>query len=251
MKVHKMLSDKWLTQYGDHKKNAVNALGECTQQLSFSNGTIQPHSFANWFLLQVETGVLQLELDGHVLLVLEPGDCWLAQPHRPLAWRQEGAVSVDVWQHDSANKSALLDVVQGFYDITVNVLNALRRPIVDPLANFKSYQDGETIVQEGNRADSVFLLLQGNASVSKNGKKIGTVNRDEIIGLQAMLLQQNRTASVIADGPCCVAQVHYDNFLQLIEAKPDLVMATLESMANHLDRTNQRLTDNPFSAVGF
>lgn len=251
MKVHKMLSDAWLTQYGDHKKNSVNALGECSQQLSFSQGTIQPHSFANWFLLQVETGLLQLELDGNVLLTLEPGDCWLAQPHRPLAWRQEGAVSVDVWQHEAATKSAMLDVVQGFYDITVNVLNGLRRPIVDLLANFKTYNDGETIVKEGNKADSVFLLLHGSANVTKKGKKIGTINRDEIVGLQAMLLKQPRTASVIADGPCCVAQVHYDNFLQLIESKPDLVMATLESMAVHLERTNLRLAQNVNAAIGF
>lgn len=251
MKVHKMLSDAWLTQYGDHKKNSVNALGECSQQLSFSQGTIQPHTFANWFLLQVETGLLQLELDGNVLLVLEPGDCWLAQPHRPLAWRQEGAVSVDVWQHEVASKSALLDVVQGFYDITVNVLNGLRRPIVDLLANFKTYNDGDVIVKEGNKADSVFLLLHGCANVTKKGKKIGTIDRDEIVGLQAMLLKQPRTASVIADGPCCVAQVHYDNFLQLIESKPDLVMATLESMAVHLERTNQRLVQNVNAAIGF
>jgi len=251
VKVHEMLSDHWLIQYEDHKQNAVNALGDSAQKLSYSDGAMQPHTFGNWFLLRVETGVLQLELDGSVLLVLEPGDCWLAQPHRPLAWHQNGPFSVEVWEHDSATKTMLLDLVQGFYDITVNVLNCLRRPIADPLADFKSYKDGEVIIQEGKQADSIYLLLQGKAIVMKNNKKIGTVNEDEIIGLQAMLLKQPRTASVIADGSGCVAEVHFDNFKQLIEAKPDLVMTTLESMANHLDRTNKRLTENPTWAVGF
>jgi len=253
MKLHTMLSDNWLTQYSDHKINATHALGKSDQVMSFSNGTIQPHTFSNWFLLQVESGVLQLELDDNVLLVLEPGDCWLAQPHRPLSWRQEGPVSVDVWQHESASKSVLLDIVQGFYDVTVHILNSLRRPIVDPLANFKSYQDGEVIVQEGDKADCVFLLMQGKANVIKNNQKIGSINRDEIIGLQGMLMQQVRTASVIADGPCCAAQVNYENFMQLIEAKPGLVMASLETMANHLNRTTQRLTDETETnlVVGF
>jgi hypothetical protein len=251
MKTHNMLSEAWLAQYQDHQKNAMNALGECTQELSFSDGVLQEHMIGSWFMVRVTAGTLQLQLDNQELLVLEPGDCWLAQPRKPLAWGQQGAVTIDVWECDTQAKTTLLDIVHGFYDLTLMLLNAFRRPVVDPTANYKTFEDGAVIVAEGALGEAVFVLVQGNAIVKRNKKKIGTVKQNEIIGLHAMLLKQKRAASVIADGPCCVAQIPYDNFRQLIEAKPELVMATLESLAQQLERTNQLLTQNQWSVVGF
>jgi len=197
----------------------------------------------NWALVRVVRGVIGLTLESNRVLALEAGDCWLGYPGGLFNWYQEGAVEIEVWTWQGVAQAVIPSVIHGFSDLMLNLLNHNTQVPPDPMPGFEFFKSGDVIIQEGETADSVFTLIQGRAKVIVEGKQVGEAKENEIIGLQAMLLKTTRTASVIADGPCSAVKVTYDKFRSLIETRPELVISTLETMAQQIDRANKRMTE--------
>ncbi len=198
----------------------------------------------HWALIRVVSGLVGLTLDGSRVLALEAGDCWLGYPGGLLTWYQEGAVEIEVWTWEGVAQQVIPSVIHGFSDLMLTLMNHNTQVPPDPTPGFEFFKSGDVIIKEGDVADSVYTLIQGRAKVMVAEQQVGEAKENEIIGLQAMLLQSPRTASVIADGPCSAVKVTYDKFRSLIEARPELVISTMETMAQQIDRANQRMTKN-------
>ncbi|MEJ2061667.1 MAG: cyclic nucleotide-binding domain-containing protein [Reinekea sp.] len=122
-------------------------------------------------------------------------------------------------------------VIHSFNDLLIKLFQHNTQIPPDPTPGFEFFQSGEVIIKEGEAADSVYTLVHGKAKVQVGGVQVGVAKENEILGLQAMLLHSNRTATVIADGPCSAVRVDYDKFRSLIETRSDLVFVTMETMA--------------------
>lgn len=194
-----------------------------------------------WALVRLEKGVLGLMVEGNRVFTLETGDCWIASPGSFLNWYQEGALELEVWTWESVAHTEIPKIIHGFNDLILALFNHNTVIPPDPIPGFDFFKSGDVIIKEGETADAVYTLIQGRAKVLIEGRQVGEVKENEIIGLQAMLLKTTRTATVIADGPCSAVRVHYDNFRSLIESRPGLVMSTLETMALQIARANQRI----------
>lgn len=197
----------------------------------------------NWAMVRVVTGLVGLRIESNRVLALEAGDCWLGYPGGLLSWYQEGAVEIEVWTWKGVSQNIIPNIIHGFSDLMLTLLNHNTQVPPDPMPGFEFFKSGDVIIQEGDAADSVYTLIQGKAKVTVKGTTVGEAKENEIIGLQAMLLKTTRTASVIADGPCSAVKVTYDKFRSLIETRPELVISTLETMAQQIDRANQRMTE--------
>jgi CRP-like cAMP-binding protein len=66
---------------------------------------------------------------------------------------------------------------------------------------------GEVLVQEGGDDHSFFVIVSGEAVVSKAGKEIGRLPAGECFGEMGYLSQGRRTATVVALTPMVVLQV--------------------------------------------
>ncbi len=195
-----------------------------------------------WAAIQVKEGQVGLMLDGSRVLALEPGDVWLGHPGNILEWYQDGAIEIEIWYWHLLPADVIAHIIQNYNDLLLELVNSNTRQEPDPIPGFEFFKSGDVIIQEGEPADSVYTLIQGHANVLVGGIQVATVKENEIIGLQAMLLNTTRTASVIADGPCSAVKVTYENFQTLIETRPELVVSTMETMAQQLERANKRLT---------
>jgi type IV pilus assembly protein PilB len=107
----------------------------------------------------------------------------------------------------------------------------------------EEYEDGDVIIQEGNKDDrSFYKLVRGKVAVLKKGKKIAEITEPgEYFGEMACVLNEPRYASVVSVGRCKIKRYPGDKIGELIEKYPDISRHLFKTMANRLRKTDQIL----------
>jgi hypothetical protein len=106
---------------------------------------------------------------------------------------------------------------------------------------FEVYQPGDVIIRQGDTADYVFNLTEGEAEVVVDGISVGVIEEDEIFGAMAVLTDSTRTATVIAKSRCSVVKVPREQFTELIKSNPETIYNLLVDMANSIASLNDQL----------
>jgi hypothetical protein len=76
------------------------------------------------------------------------------------------------------------------------------------LSKIRRYEDGEAIIQEGDRDDWLYFLLSGKIRIEKDGVEITTSDKTgEMFGEMRMIDKLSRSASVYAVGQTVVLAV--------------------------------------------
>lgn len=102
-----------------------------------------------------------------------------------------------------------------------------------------SMDDGRVLVRQGENAREAFVIIEGEAKVERNGKKIATVGRGACIGELSLLDRGPRTATVTATTPLKVLVLGPREFSGVLEEVPGLsrkLMAALASQVRELDK---------------
>ena len=108
---------------------------------------------------------------------------------------------------------------------------------------FQYFNPGEVIIAQGDRADYVFSLFEGEAEVLVDNVVVGQINEGEIIGALAVLTEQLRSATERARQRCAVVKVPRDQFATLIRSNPTMIHSLLVDMAKHIMRLNKQVVD--------
>lgn len=127
---------------------------------------------------------------------------------------------------------------QSFYE---QALAQEIRAEFQPSAGFLHFRAGETIIHQGDTADRVYTLLEGNADALRDGVKVGEVHANEIFGALAVFTRQVRMASVVARSDCTVLAVRKEEFIDLIEHQPQVCMGLIEEMATKINQLNSQI----------
>jgi CRP/FNR family cyclic AMP-dependent transcriptional regulator len=113
----------------------------------------------------------------------------------------------------------------------------------------RRFVNGEIITQEGERGDSMFILIDGNVEVSKTltmkleqgdfteREKILTRAKAEdnlVFGEIAMIDQENRSASVVTTTECILLEINREDFLGLLDKRPEMGVKVLRRLAELL-----------------
>ncbi len=110
--------------------------------------------------------------------------------------------------------------------------------LVNP--DVEEYEDGDIIIQEGNKEDRNFYkLIRGKVGVMKQGKKIAEITEPgEYFGEMACILEEPRYASIISLGRCKIKRYPGDKLGELIEKYPDISRHLFKTMAKRLRKTD-------------
>ena len=59
--------------------------------------------------------------------------------------------------------------------------------------------EGETLFNQGDKGDKAYMIVQGALDVVVDGKKVGSMKDGEVFGEMALILKQNRSATIISN----------------------------------------------------
>ena len=136
-----------------------------------------------------------------------------------------------------ASKAAVLDhlrQVSLFQTCTTKDLQRIAK-VVDEV----KLEAGRVLTDQGQTGTEAYVLIEGSATVRRNGKKVTTLGPGAVIGELSLLDRGPRTATVTTDSPCTVLVIRQQNFTGILDEVPALahkMLATLAGRIRDLDR---------------
>ena len=111
---------------------------------------------------------------------------------------------------------------------------------------------GETIMQQGTRGDWLYVLQRGSAEVrvaSDDGRAtttLATLNAGDFFGEMALMLDGQRSASVVALTDCACYRLDKHDFTQIVARRPGItqeIAATLARRRTELEAVKEGLNE--------
>lgn len=97
-----------------------------------------------------------------------------------------------------------------------------------------TYDAGTTIVREGGRSTSMFIVVDGTARIEHDGKAIARRVPGEFFGEIAMIDGRVRSASVVAETSITCVIVPRDALKKLVMNEPAAAWTLLQTLATRL-----------------
>lgn len=124
----------------------------------------------------------------------------------------------------------------------MHILSTIGRPDdVTPDLKFNEYAAGSTILEEGEPAREIYMLVSGKASVTVKGVVVGTVHPGEVFGEISFFTTGTRSATVSAEDDCMVQIMTREDFVSLVKVKPSMNIAISKTLSERLIDTNRRI----------
>ena len=119
----------------------------------------------------------------------------------------------------------------------------------------KVYQHGETIVQQGEIGDCMYVIQDGQVEVVSDAGdreiQLAILSKNEFFGEMAIFEHEIRSATVRALGPARILTVDHQNFLRRIHEDPSLAYRLMEVMSNRVRRLTVDVTNLKGSPAAF
>jgi CRP/FNR family cyclic AMP-dependent transcriptional regulator len=96
-------------------------------------------------------------------------------------------------------------------------------------------RDGHVLTKEGRPGREFFVLIEGTARVTKDGKKLAELSDGDWFGEIALLTHTPRTATVTATSPVRVLVITDRAFRRVVETMPRIALKVLASVGQRLD----------------
>jgi len=93
---------------------------------------------------------------------------------------------------------------------------------------------GQVIIDQGQAGREAFVILDGTATVRRNGKKVATLGAGAIVGELALFDHGPRTATVVCDTDCQLLVIAQREFLGVLAEVPSLSRRMLEFLAGKI-----------------
>jgi flavin reductase (DIM6/NTAB) family NADH-FMN oxidoreductase RutF len=95
----------------------------------------------------------------------------------------------------------------------------------------RTFEPGEFIVREGDPGDELFVILEGEARVERNGNRLATFGQGEFFGEISVFDGRVRSADVLAATPLRTLAISRELVRAALEREPHAAWAMLETLA--------------------
>jgi hypothetical protein len=89
------------------------------------------------------------------------------------------------------------------------------------------YGNGETIIGEGDKGEELYIVLTGQAKVSRNGAELAMLNAGDHFGEMALVRSQPRSATVVSDGNSELMVIRRTEFFEILRKEHQLAVKLL------------------------
>ena len=106
----------------------------------------------------------------------------------------------------------------------------------------KTFEDGETIIRQGDDGDCMYVVQAGEAEVVVQGSggevRLSTLKEGDVFGEMALFTRSKRSATIRALGRVRVLTVEKHGFLKRVHEDPSLAYRILEKMSQRIEALN-------------
>lgn len=114
------------------------------------------------------------------------------------------------------------------------------------MKSFKTevYMDKQVVCWEGELGTDIFFIVSGRLAVYVGGKLVSVLTPNDLfVGEMAFLLNERRTATVLAVGACRLIRIPKSAFLSLIRKNPHYGIFLSKMLAQRLQKQTQRVVE--------
>lgn len=141
-----------------------------------------------------------------------------------------------MWR-DSARKMDILRQMPLFQACSRAEL-ALAERLVDQ----HEFAAGDVLMREGGHGEECFVIAEGKATVTLEGKVLATVGAGEVIGEMSLLDAQPRSATVIAETPLVALVLTPRTLDRLLLEAPTIGRSLLRGLSRRLRAVEAQLS---------
>jgi CRP-like cAMP-binding protein len=130
------------------------------------------------------------------------------------------------------HKDAKVELLKG-----VPLFSKLKRKELEDVAHIADEIDlkaGKEMATEGDRGREFFVLLKGEAEVTKGGERINTMKEGDFFGEIALVTKMPRTATVTATSDVDVLVITEPAFDNLLKKSPEIGRGVAEALAERI-----------------
>ena len=109
----------------------------------------------------------------------------------------------------------------------------LRR--IAALAVERTVEDGTELIREGEPGTEFYVVVEGEIDVRRRGRRVARLGAGSYVGEIALLSRSPRTATVIAATPLRVLAISGRDFVELLDAIPELWLKVARTLADRVD----------------
>ena len=247
-------ADKLINRLQTIPRQLLEGLEPCGENIEIKQADNLTADLPDNQLFIIDSGLIHALVDNRPVFYLQEGDLLGLRQGLELPecqYNSEETIRLtpysrrDVFQHiaaDDQRQELFTQYLLGHSALFTDALARLKQPEVRPSTGFQSFAAGEELINQGDIAEHVFIIIEGHAEAWVNGEKVGDVEKDEIFGAMAVFTEERRTATVIASEPCTVMVIPKDQFLSLMRSNPRIAHSLIESMARRIDLMNKEIT---------
>ena len=119
------------------------------------------------------------------------------------------------------------------YVLNSKMLNELKQKLGE--AALTSVPEKRVVFQKGAAASLMYVILEGNMTISINDKIVGRSGVGNVVGEIALAAPEHaRTASVVAETRCLLLAITRQSLFSLIPVMPTFGISLLRVLASHL-----------------
>jgi CRP/FNR family cyclic AMP-dependent transcriptional regulator len=93
---------------------------------------------------------------------------------------------------------------------------------------------GTLIIDQGQLGREAFVVLEGQVTVKRGGRKIATLGPGSMVGELSLLDHGPRTATVVCDTDCTLFVIDQRHFRTVLEKHPSIAMKLLATLAGNI-----------------
>jgi CRP/FNR family cyclic AMP-dependent transcriptional regulator len=128
-----------------------------------------------------------------------------------------------------------IPLFEGMSDRSIEAIDGLAAPI--------AFQAGETLVREGEPGETFLIILEGSATVARDGATIRTLGAGDFLGEISLLDGGLRTATVTADTEVRGLVIDRDGFRRLMDDFPVVRLDIVAALTQRLRSRAPEITD--------
>lgn len=100
-------------------------------------------------------------------------------------------------------------------------------------------KEGDKLFSQGDQGDAAYMIVYGHLEVLVDDKKRGSMKGGELFGELALLLNQKRSATIIAGSATELVSISKDSLNELISSGSEAAQKLINDLCNELSKRTE------------